>query len=115
VGKMNTEDVIEIFKMSIINGDVNNAYKIVERNMKRYEKKGNTVEKEFMEYLIKGMNGELSYDNIYSVLVDDKYNIFPYIKDYKGYIFALIDAMRYSINRYNIKYPDFDAKRCDDL
>lgn len=112
---MNTEDVIEIFKMAIVNGDVNNAYKIVEKNMKKYEKRGEAAKKEFMEYLIRGLKGEISYDDIYQALSQDKYNIFPYIRDYKGYIFALIDTMRYSINRYNIKYPDFDAKRCDDL
>ncbi len=112
---MNTEDVIEIFKISIVDGDVNNAYSIVEKNMKKYEKKGEDIKNEFMEYLIKGLKGELSTDDISNVLSDDKYNIFPYIRDYKGYIFSLIDAIKYSLNRYNIKYPDFDAKRCDDL
>lgn len=113
--QVNTEDVIEIFKISMVDGDVNNAYKIVEKNMKKYEKKGDAVKEEFMEYLIKVLKGELSPDDISNVLSDDKYNIFPYIRDYKGYIFSLIDAIKYSINRYNIKYPDFDAKRCDDL
>ncbi len=112
---MNTEDVIEIFKMSIVNGNVNNAYRIVEKNMKRYEKKGNTLKKEFMEYLIKALQGELSYEDVYKALSDEKYNIFPYIRDYKGYILNLVDALRYSINRYNIKYPSFDSKRCNDL
>ena len=37
---MNTEDVIEIFKTSLVNGDVNNAYRIVERNRKIYTKRG---------------------------------------------------------------------------
>ena len=112
---MNTEDVIEIFKISIVDGDVNNAYRIVEKSMEKYEKRGEGIKKEFMEYLIKGLKGELTTDEISNVLSDDKYNIFPYIRDYKGYIFSLIDAMKYSINRYNINYPDFDAKRCDDL
>jgi hypothetical protein len=112
---MNTEDVVEIFKISIVNGDVNNAYRIVERNMKIYGKKGLKNDEEFMGYLIKTIKGKMSPEDLFKILSDERYNIFPYIRDYKGYIFNLIDTLKYSINRYNITYPKFDAKRCDDL
>ncbi len=112
---MNTEDVIEIFKISIVNGDVNNAYSIVEKNMKRYSKRGLKTGEEFMQYLIDALKGNITPQDLYKIFSDEKYNIFPYIRDYKGYVFSLVDAILYSINRYNIKYPSFDGKRCDDL
>ncbi|WP_337860064.1 hypothetical protein [Ferroplasma sp.] len=112
---MNAEDVIEIFKMSVVNGDVNNAYSIVDKNMKLYKKKGLKNKEEFMQYLINTLKGEIDPEDLYKIYSDDKYNIFPFIRDYKEYIFALVDIIKYSMNRYNIKYPEFDGKRCDDL
>lgn len=112
---MNTEDVIEIFKTSLVNGDVSNAYKIVERNRKIYTKRGLKTAEEFMQYLIDALKGDKTPDDLYNIFSDEKYNIFPYIHDYKGYVFNLVDTILYSINRYNIKYPSFDGKRCGDI
>ncbi|EQB74095.1 MAG: hypothetical protein AMDU4_FER2C00028G0002 [Ferroplasma sp. Type II] len=112
---MNTEDVIEIFKASVVNGDVNGAYSILEKNMKLYAKKGLKEREEFMQYLLNAMKGEITPEDLYKIYSDEKYNIFPYIRNYKGYIFSLVDTLKYAINRYNIKYPEFDAKRCNDL
>jgi hypothetical protein len=112
---MNTEDVIEIFKMSLVNGDVNNAYRILDKNAKLYKKKGLKEKEEFMEYLMDTLKGKIGIEDLYKIYSDEKYNIFPFIRDYKEYIFALLDIIKYSMNRYNIKYPEFDSKRCGDL
>lgn len=112
---MNTEDVIEIFKMAMVNGDVNNAYRVVEKNMKLYAKRGLKIREEFMQYLIEAMKGNITPEELYKIYSDEKYNIFPYVRDYKGYVYSMVDTIMYSINRYNIRYPAFDGKRCDDL
>ncbi len=112
---MNIEDVLEVFKASMVEGEIDNAYNIIDENMKLYHKKNKVVNENFMNILIKSMRGEISPDELYNTLIDQKYNVFKFIENYDEYIKSLTEIIIYSLNRYNIKYPVFDSKRCNDL
>ena len=112
---MNIEDVLEVFKASMVAGEIDNAYDIINKNMRLYNKKNDVNNADFMNLLIKSMKGEISPDELRNTLMDQKYNVFKFIENYDEYIKSLTEIIIYSLNRYNIKYPVFDSKRCNDL
>jgi len=112
---MDIEDVLEVFKISMVEGEINNAYNIIHKNMELYHKKHEFNNENFMNLLIKGMENEISPDELYGTLTDKKYNVFKFIENYDEYIKSLTEVIRYSLNRYDINYPYFDSKRCNDL
>ncbi len=112
---MNIEDVLEVFKASMVAGEIDNAYNIINRNMKIYHKKNQVSNENFMNLLIKSMKDQITVDDLYNTLKDPKYNVFRFIENYDEYIKSLTEVIRYSLNRYDIDYPDYDSKRCNDL
>ncbi|MEM0139628.1 MAG: hypothetical protein QXZ44_03340 [Ferroplasma sp.] len=112
---MNIEDVIEIFKISMVNGDIDNAYSIVSKNIAKYKKKNNLMGMEFLNLILDSISNKISTDELYKNLSDTKFKVLPDVTNYDEYIMNLIDAITYSLNRYNVNYPSFDGKRCNDL
>ncbi len=112
---MNIENVIEIFKISMVDGDIDNAYKIVSKNMEKYSNKNNQMGMEFLGMLIDSMQNKLSPDDLHRKLSDPKFKVLADVTNFDEYVVSLIDVIIYSINRYNIDYPSFDGKRCGDL
>ncbi len=112
---MNINDVVEIFKSAIIQGDLDDAYDILEKNLKIYTEKKWKRRTEMVSMLLKTIKNEITTDELGYYLKNMKHSFLKNIENYDEYMNSLMDYVIYAKNRYNIKYPEFDSKRCNDI
>ncbi len=114
---------MEIIKSAIFYGDLDDAMSIIRRRqkslafyLKKNPKPKNIIYAKFLEALDSLLKGEINL-----VTFKDKVNNLeglPEIFDITGDTGEILDSLyyllEYSLDRYNVKYPDYDGKRCDD-
>jgi len=118
---MNLNLDLEIIKSALLFGDVDDAMSRLDRSMQGIEyenrvtrEKKNTKELEFLTQLKQLLEGRISMNDFKS-RVDasgvDIDNSSLYGEDTLQSLYYMLELV---IDRYNIKYPSFDGKRCDD-
>ncbi len=112
---MDINDVVEIFKSAIIQGDLNDAYNILERNLNIYTRKKWKRRSEMVSMLLKTIKNEITTDELENYLKNMKHSFLKNIENYDEYMNSLMESVIYAKNRYNIKYPEFNSKRCNDI
>ncbi|KJE49714.1 MULTISPECIES: hypothetical protein [Acidiplasma] len=112
---MDVNDVIEVFKDSIDQGDLVNAYSVLAKNLERYKHARKIKQEKLLQHIINVIEGNESMDDFSKFLENEDLSFIPYIESYEQYKQSLMDHIVYAMNRYNIKYPSYDAKRCGDL
>lgn len=114
---------LEIIKSAIIYGDLDDAMEIIRRRQKSlsYYLKKNPKDKQatysnFLSSLESLLKGEISLD-AFREKVGSLHGL-PELMDITGDTSEILDSLyyllEYSIDRYNVRYPEFDGKRCDD-
>ena len=118
---MNPMYDLYVIESALLSGEVDDAVNLIEKNRKMY----GHVEKENGMDMLKGhmrvLNAVMSaLEN--SISVDQFMGIMK-----KNYVYSTEDGnmenfvnsfsymVYYSIDRYNIHYPEYDGKRCGDL
>lgn len=120
---MNPHLDIEIIKSALLAGDPEDAVSRIEHSMKKIKEiqrmeKSDRYSKyyEFLENLLSLLKGEKSLEEFrsYTTANGSLDVIFDRSEESKYYLESLLYFLEYSIDRYNIKYPAYDGKRCDD-
>ena len=118
---MNLNLDMEIIKSALLFGDVDDAMERLNKSIKKIEyqnrvtrEKRNMKELTFLGDLKLLLEGRISLDDFKS-MVDasgiDMDNSRLYGEDTLKSLYYMLELV---IDRYNIKYPSFDGKRCDD-
>lgn len=114
---------IEIIKSAIIYGDLDDAMSVIRSRKKSlaYRLKHNPTEKtreysRFLESLDELLRGNLSLDGFREAMgeLPNMQAAMDITGDNTGMMDSLYYLLEYSLDRYNIRYPAFDGKRCDD-
>ena len=118
---MNLNLDLEIIKSALLFGDVDDAMSRLDKSIQGIEyenrvtrEKKNTKELEFLTQLKQLLEGKISMDDFKSRVdasgIDiDSSNL--YGEDTLQSLYYMLELVT---DRYNIKYPSFDGKRCDD-
>ncbi len=119
---MNLELDIEQIRTFLLMGDVGSAVKWMEKRLTRAKFMQMATKKqvyadlqEAYGLLLEMLKGKLSPDDMVTKLLDPMYaNMFGNIEDVEVYLNNFAFYARYSIDRYNVDYPNYDQKRCGD-
>ncbi len=114
---------LEIIKSAIIYGDLDDAMSIIRRRqkslafyLKRNPKPKTVLYSKFLESLDSLLKGEINLDT-FKERIGNLQGL-PELLDMTGDTGEILDSLyyllEYSLDRYNVKYPYFDGKRCDD-
>ena len=114
---------IEIIKSAIIYGDLDDAMSVIRGRQKAlaYALKKKPTEKvteysEFLKELESLLQGKLTLGEFrertsrLQVLMD----YLDITGDRENMLSSFYYLLEYSLDRYNVRYPEFDGKRCDD-
>lgn len=114
---------IEIIKSAIIYGDLDDAMSLIRGRLKSlsYSLKKNPTEKnveysKFLEALQKLLGGTMSLGEFRSVTegLPNLQDMLDISGDNTRMMDSLYYLLEYSMDRYNVRFPDYDGKRCDD-
>ena len=118
---MNVNLDIEIIKSALLFGDVDDAMSRLDRSMQKIEyenrltrEKRNMREMDFLGDLKSLLKGDISLDDFKSRVEASGIDIDSSGLYGEDTIQSLYYMLQLVIDRYNIKYPSFDGKRCDD-
>lgn len=114
---------MEIIKSAIIYGDLDDAMAVVKGRLKSlsYSLKGKPSRKkseysQFLSDLEKLLSGNISLDDFKGATekLDTLMDSLDITGDRENFLASFYYLLEYSLDRYNIRYPSFDGKRCDD-
>lgn len=114
---------LEIIKSAIIYGDLDDAMSIIRKRqeslayyLKRNPKEKHLIYSGFLKSLESLLKGEISLD-AFKEAVGNLPEL-PKLMDMTGDSDELLNSfyylLEYSLDRYNIRFPSYDGKRCDD-
>ena len=114
---------MEIIKSALLAGEPDDAVSRIESSLKKIRNiqrmtKTDKYSKyyEFLENLLSLLRGEKSLDEFREYTTSDGVldTLFDRSSESKDYLGSLLYFLEYSIDRYNIRFPEYDGKRCDD-
>ncbi|MHB1493303.1 MAG: hypothetical protein ACYCSG_02415 [Thermoplasmataceae archaeon] len=109
---------LEIIKSALLYGEPSDAMNRIESRIEALQRNSELGGKiysahiEFLKKMADFIKGNLSTDELGSYLRSSK--LFE-LEDYNSFVDAFAYFCEYSRDRYNLRYPSFDGKRCDDL
>lgn len=114
---------LEIIKSAIVYGDLDDAMSLIRSRqdslayyLKRNPKEKHITYAKFLESLSSLLKGETTL-NQFKEAVGNLHGL-PELMDLTGDTGEMLDSLFYllefSIDRYNIRFPSYDGKRCDD-
>ena len=114
---------LEEIKSFMLMGDVRSSIKWLERRKIKSKylfmatKNDRYVEMEkFLGIIEELIKGKISADDAEREMSSDEFSdLFYMVDDKKELISAFVYYIRYTRDRYDVDYPRFDQKRCDDL
>ncbi len=116
---MNPDYDIEVIRSSIYSGEIDDTVNFIKKSIVKYERAYNVRKQEnFLKHInvLKGMmsvlEGNSNTDQLKSLILN---NYVYGEEDEEKFVDNLIYTFDYCIDRYNIRWPSFDGKRCDDL
>ncbi|MGP6207100.1 hypothetical protein ACNF42_03580 [Cuniculiplasma sp. SKW3] len=116
---MNPDYDIEVIRSSLYSGEIDDTVNFIKKSLIKYERVYKIEKNENFKKHINVLNGMMSVLEGKSTTVQLK-NIMKenYIygeEDADKFLDSLIYIFDFCIDRYNIRWPSFDGKRCDDL
>lgn len=116
---MNPDYDIEVIRSSIYSGEIDDTVNFIKKSLRNYERIYNMGKKEKFHKHIKVLNGMMSVlegkittDQLKNIILE---NYVYGEEEKKKFVDSLIYTIDFCIDRYNIRWPSFDGKRCDDL
>ncbi|MGC8505681.1 MAG: hypothetical protein ACP5NK_03105 [Thermoplasmata archaeon] len=114
---------LEEVKSFMLMGDVRSSIKWLERRKIKSKylfmatKKNLYVEMEkFLDIIEELIKGNINADEAESELTSDKFSgLFYMVDNIEELVSAFVYYIQYTMDRYDVEYPGFDQKRCDDL
>lgn len=114
---------MEIIKSALAFGDLDDAMSLIKRRLeslsyylKNHPKERQVTYYKFLESLNSLLKGEMSLDGFRESV--GNLSGLPELLDITGDPGEIMDSLfyflEYSIDRYNVRYPSYDGKRCDD-
>lgn len=114
---------MEMIKSAIIYGDLDDAMSLIRRRQRSlsYALKNKPTKKiteysEFLTALENLLKGELALSD-FKVEVDrlpDLMDSLDITGDRDNFLASFYYLLEYSLDRYNVRFPQYDGKRCDD-
>lgn len=114
---------IEIIKSAILYGDIGDAMSLIDHRLealRRYESDRNNDKKQkyakFLKYLRDVFSGNISVDQFREIVESNAYDTW-FSQDssvVKQFLDSFCYFLRISMDRYDVKYPVYDEKRCND-
>lgn len=114
---------MEIVKSAILFGDVDDAYSRIKKSMERieiYKRMTKSTKYDsyfhFLELLSELVKGSITIGDFKEKVskIPSVDTMFDKSEEAESYLSSLMYFLEYCIDRYNIRYPSFDGKRCDD-
>lgn len=115
---MNPVVDLEIIKSALLYGEPTDAMERIESSLRRLKRFADIGGRQYPDHILfltkmkEYLQGNISSSDLGEFLMEK--NIFQ-IEDYKSFVENFVYYCEYSRDRYNLKFPDFDSKRCDDL
>ena len=115
---MNPVVDLEIIKSALLYGEPTDAMNRIESSLRRIKRLEDIGEKLYTDHILfltkmrEYLQGNISSTDLHDFLM--KKNIFR-IEDYESFVENFVYFCQYSRDRYNLRFPDYDSKRCDDL
>lgn len=113
---------MEIIKMALFMGDLKDAMSKIDHTMKKMRRKYDMNHKEiflFYQNLLQDLRdvleGKKDPFSLREILQDSRIKPFNTEMDMKVYADSTVFFINYCIDRYNVTYPRYDSKRCNDL
>ncbi|EQB70430.1 MAG: hypothetical protein AMDU1_APLC00058G0027 [Thermoplasmatales archaeon A-plasma] len=122
--KMSIDSDMEIIKSAIIYGDIGDAEKVIQRRIKNLgiilKRRSRPELQEYLEFLNaldSLLRSRITLEQFKSISggIHGLENLLERHTGEHGYLPSLFYLLQLSIDRYNVRYPEFDMKRCDDL
>lgn len=113
----------EIIKSALLSGEVDDATNWITKAMRKIEIYRKITKKtkydaryRFLESLMSFLSGDLNADELRTSIekIPDVRGIFVDPEEFDSFLDSLLYFTRLTKDRYNIRYPGFDGKRCDD-
>ncbi|MEM0157443.1 MAG: hypothetical protein QXN26_05200 [Thermoplasmataceae archaeon] len=121
---MSIDSDMEIIKSAIIYGDIGDAEKVIQGRIRKLGvvlKRRNAPElqayQDFLKALDSLLRSQMTLEQFKSVSggIHGLENILERHTGEHGYLPSLFYLLQFSMDRYNVRFPEFDMKRCDDL
>lgn len=120
---MNPHLDIEIIKSALLAGEPDDAVARIEHSMKKIKELQRMTRTDryskyygFLENLLSLLKGEKTLEEFksYTSANGSLDVIFDRSEESRYYLDSLLYYLEYTIDRYNIRFPQYDGKRCDD-
>lgn len=114
---------IEIIKSALLAGEVDDAAKWIQKAMGNIEMYRRVTKKDkydaryrFLSALNDFLEGKTSIEEFRTAIekIPDVRGIFVDTDEFKSFIDSFLYYVQLTSDRYSIRLPDFDGKRCDD-
>jgi hypothetical protein len=110
---------LEVIDSAVLSGEIDDAMKLIERKLKSLESEVNISKNERIRSHLKVMQsiddflrGKIDIDTVKNVMNSN----FVYdVEDRKGFLENFVYHLYYAADRYNVRFPEFNGKRCGDL
>lgn len=121
---MNVDSDMEIIKSALIYGDIGDAESLIQARIRSFKllAKHNRLGKykaysEFLHHLDDLLRGNVDLDQFKESVgnIHGIENLLEGSAGEHGYLPSLFYLLQLSLDRYNVRYPSYDMKRCDDL
>ncbi len=110
---------LELIESAVLSGEIDDAMNLIRKRKKNLPGIINVYKSETLRSHLKvilGIEGYLSdtvsFDALKSILES---NFIYNVEDREGFIENFSYHLYYSKDRYNVRFPFFNGKRCDDL
>ena len=122
--KMSIDSDMEIIKSAIIYGDIGDAEKVIQRRirnlgliLKRRSRPELQEYLEFLKALDSLLRSQITLEQFKSISggIHGLENLLERQTGEHGYLPSLFYLLELAIDRYDVRFPEFDMKRCDDL
>ncbi len=114
---------VEVIKSALLAGEVDDAEKWIKKEMGKIEVYRRITKKpkydaryRFLEVLQNYLSGQLTIGELRTAIekIPEVRGIFVPPEEFKTFLDSFLYYLQYTVDRYNIKLPAFDGKRCDD-
>lgn len=110
---------LELIESAVLSGEIDDAMNLIRKKEKILSNSINITRNEktrshlkVLEAIDNYLQGKSSVDNLGKIISEN----FVYdVDDKNGFIKNFIYQIYYAVDRYNVKFPEFNGKRCGDL
>lgn len=116
---MRFETEMEIIRCGLLFGDIDDAVSRLKRDItvtsRSVKEKYRLMNRAFRQMTEILENRRKPEDFLADLTVRERFILFNDLREVDDYLDFYRYNLYYSIDRYNVRYPRYDGKRCDDL